>query len=108
MNIPQAKLDPSLVEAVKHNLDPSSGFHLIVLSHPRTWEGQMLMSTFIPDWSNDVCFYTPWDQIDAEMVKMHVLWKFTADPSYVLQFKAKCDMTAKLPEQLNINTWRFM
>lgn len=107
MNIPQAKLDHSLVEAVKRNLDPNSGFHLIMLSHPRTWEGQMLMSTFIPDWNNDVCFYTVWDHIDTKMVKMHVLWKFTADPGYVLQFKAKCDMTAKQPEQLNINTWRF-
>lgn len=108
MNVPQAKLDPALIEAPKRDLDYSSGFHLIVLSHPRTWDGQMLMTTFIPDWSNDICFYTLWDKIDAELVKMHVLWKFSADPNYVLQFKARCDINAQLPEHLNINTWRFM
>lgn len=107
MNVPQAKLDQSLVEASAFYVDPKSDFHLVVVSHPRTWEGQMLMTTFVPDWNKEVCFYLAWDQIDSEMVKMHVLWKFTADPNYVLQFRAKCDVNAKSHEQLNINNWRF-
>lgn len=107
MNIPQAKLDQSLIEASAFCVDPKSDFHLVVVSHPRTWEGQMLMTTFVPDWNKDVCFYLAWDQIDSEMVKMHVLWKFTADPNYVLQFRAKCDVNAKSHEHLNINNWRF-
>ena len=107
MEIPQAKLDLSLVEVGDIHLDPLSEYHAVIVSHPRTWEGQMLMTTFVPDWSKDVCFYLPWDKIDTEMIKMHVLWKFSADPNYVLQFKAKCDVTAKSFEHLNINTWRF-
>jgi hypothetical protein len=107
MEIPQAFLDTSLVEAAECCVDTSLDYHIVLISHPRTWERQMLMTTFIPDWSKDVCFYYPWDKIDAELIKMHVLWKFSADPNYILQFKVKCDLAAKDFENLNIRTWRF-
>lgn len=108
MQIPQAKLDQSLLEVGEICIEQNSDYHLVVLSHPRTWERQMLITTFVPDWNKDMCFHFCWDDIDTEMIKMHVLWKFTADPNYVLHFKVKCDITAKTADQLNLNTWRFV
>mgnify|MGYP005858520865 CR=1 FL=1 len=109
MKIPQPNLDAALVSAAKNSqFDHDGGYHLIILSHPRTWERQMLITTFVPDWSKDICFYTAWDSIDTDFIKMHVLWKMTADPNYILHFKAKCNVNAETYEQLNIHSWRFI
>lgn len=87
---------------------PLDDYHLVNLSHPFFLSKELFIRVRIPDWNSDTDFQMSWNAIDTEMVKMHVLWKFTADPNYVLQFRAKCDINAQLPEHLNINTWRFM
>ncbi len=106
---PQAEEDAALVSEARDCRFESDGeHHLIVLSHPRVWERKMLLTSLLKDWDEYLCFFTNLDDIDSEAVKMHVLWKMSGDPNYVIKLKVKYNQFAKTFEQLNLYDWRFL
>ena len=106
---PQAEMDAALVSEARDCQFDSDGEHqLIVLSHPRVWERKMMLTTLVKSWNDSWCFYTCLSDIDSEAVRLHVMWKMSGDPDYVIKLRAACNLSAKTPEDLNLHDWRFL
>lgn len=84
-----------------------SSRHLVLVSNPRVDHGNMLVMLNIQDWDKYHCFFFPVEDIDCRAVKIHIMWKLSGDPNYVVQVSADMDIEQKDIEKLNLRNWRF-
>lgn len=99
---PQAKVDLAPVsEAGGCGLESHEERHIVIISRPEIKQCQMLLHLNVDD--SEVVY--PLDSIDNASLRVHILWKFSGDPSRILKAIA---LVAKQNSTLTFRNWEFV
>ena len=84
-----------------------SNRYQVTISNPRVVDREMLVAVSIADWSKDVCFYYPVEDIDNKSLFMHVIWKLSGDDKYMICATVEADIDQAEYSRLKLRNWDF-
>ena len=106
---PEAKMELASVSETEDCLFKSSLARLLVIiSHPRVENSEMLLTLNIKDWDEYYSFFYPLKDIDNYQLMVHIMFKLSADPNRELLATAEMNINEKNPLKLNLSKWKFI
>lgn len=108
LSAPQAHLDVALAsEARGSGFESHEERQLVIVKNAIITSGKMLLLINIPNWNKSVAFYYPLDQVDSELVKVHLAWKISGCKCHDIMTSAVVQNWSDEPEMLTLSDWRY-